>query len=124
MWWRLWGQHPLVPFHLTQSKSKSSSFMTFYYHLFNCSGDVSVPLTAPEALSLLLLCDGLKYTYWNNMYGKLTKNPALQHRPVVPTSDVKRLYLSFEDFIAFSLMLLIYLAGLGNNIKCLCATSI
>lgn len=35
------------------------------------------------------------------MHDKLTKNPAVQHRPVGPTLDVKSLYLSFEDFIAF-----------------------
>lgn len=41
-----------VPFHLIRSKSKSSSFIAFYDHLFNCSGDVSVSLTAPEAVYL------------------------------------------------------------------------
>lgn len=48
------------------------------------------------------------------MHDKLTKNPAVQHRPVGPTLDVKSLYLSFEDFIAFFLMLLIYFGGLCN----------
>lgn len=35
------------------------------------------------------------------MYDKLSKNPDVQHRPVGPISDVKSLYLSFEDLIAF-----------------------
>lgn len=42
-----------VPFHLTRSESKNPHhLLLFYDHLFSCSGDVSVSLTAPEAVCL------------------------------------------------------------------------
>lgn len=64
----------------------------------------------------LFLCDGLKSACWINMDDKLSKNPEGQPRPVGPLSDVKSLYLSFEDFSAFFFMLF-DLAGLCDKLR-------